>query len=116
MIVHYDGRRLSHLKAIQLTKCYPDGACLSYVARVLRKEYGMRHKRLRSRREISAALKRGDPIITNDSITYEHDHAVLLVGTTPKGVWLADPAIGGLRWMHQDVLRTAADEFIAVRV
>ena len=86
------------------------------MARVLRREYGLRHKRLKSRKEISAALQRGEPIITNDSITYEHDHAVLLVGMTPKGVWLADPALGGLRWMHQDVLRTAADEFIAVGV
>lgn len=86
MVAHYYGFKVSHLRAIKLTKYKPDGASLQSVARVLKREYKLTTKRLRTRKQIRAALRRGEPVITDDNQTYEDNHAILLVGETAKGV------------------------------
>ena len=52
--------------------------------------------------------------MTNDALTYEADHAILLVGHTPKGFCIADPAVGEIYWKHERKFFAGADEFIAV--
>ena len=106
---------MSHPKAIKLTKCKPDGASLTHVARVLKCEFGLRPKSLRTRRDVRAALKRGEPVISNDSFTYAEDHAILVVGETAKGFYIADSVVGQIRWKHEDRFMAGASEFIAVR-
>lgn len=115
MVAAYYGVRVSHLKAIKLTRCHPDGASLTSVARVLKREYRLRPKHLTSKRQVRAALKRGEPVISNDSLTYEDDHAILVVGQTAKGFYCVDPVLGQVRWKHQQRFMAGAHEFIAVR-
>lgn len=114
MVAHYYGIKLGHRKAIALTRCRPDGATLHSVAKALKRSHGLRHRALRSRSAVRSALRRGEPVITNDDQTYENDHAILLVGETPKGFWIADPAIGEIYWRHERRFFAGADEFIAV--
>ena len=114
MVCHYYGIKLTHVKAIKLTKCLPDGASLPFVARMLRQEYGLTIKSLKTKAQVHAALKRGEPVITNDSVSYSNNHAVLLVGETPKGLWIADPAVCEVYWRHENQVMAGADEFIAV--
>lgn len=114
MVAHYYGIQIGHRKAIALTKCKPDGASLSAVARALKKSHGLRPRTLRVRSQIRSALQKGQPVMTNDSLTYENNHAILLVGETPKGFWIADPAIGEVYWRHERSFFAAAEEFIAV--
>ena len=52
--------------------------------------------------------------MSNDSATYESDHAILVIGATNKGFWIADPAIGQILWRHERQFFEAANEFIAV--
>jgi hypothetical protein len=114
MVAHYYGIKIGHRRAIALTKCRPDGATLHSVARALKRSHGLRHRTLRSRSAVRTALRRGEPVITNDDVTYSDSHAILLVGQTPKGFWIADPAIGELYWRHERQFFARADEFIAV--
>ena len=88
---------------------------MAHVAKVLRREYKLKTKTLRTRASVRAALKRGEPVITTDNVSYENDHAVLLVGETPKGYWIADPAVCEVYWRHEDQVKAGASEFIAVR-
>ncbi len=52
--------------------------------------------------------------MTNDEINYVSSHAILLIGQTPKGFWIADPAVGEVYWRHERSFFAGADEFIAV--
>ena len=94
MVAHYYGIRIGHRKAIEMTQCKPDGATLAAVAQALRLSHRLRPRTLRSKAQIKAALRQGQPVMTNDDLNYISDHAILLVGETPKGFWIADPAIG----------------------
>jgi ABC-type bacteriocin/lantibiotic exporter with double-glycine peptidase domain len=114
MVADYYGNSVSHLRAIKLTGCRPDGASLTHVARVLRREYGLHPKHLKSKAQIRAAIQRGEPVIANDFISYLNNHAILLVGETPKGFWVADPVVGQIRWRHERQMMAGADEWIAV--
>ena len=114
MVAGYHDIRLGHRKAIELTKCRPDGATLPFIARALKREHGLRHRTLRTRLQVRAALRRGEPVMSNDSMTYESDHAILVIGATNKGFWIVDPAIGQILWRHERQFFKAADEFIAV--
>jgi len=114
MVAQHYGFRLLHHQAIRLIKCRPDGATLGTVARALKRAYGLQARRLRSKSQLRAALNNGQPVMTNDSVTYEDDHAILLIGQTPKGFWVADPAVGEVYWKHERQFLAAADEFIAV--
>ena len=114
MVAGYHDIRLGHRKAIELTKCRPDGATLPFVARALKREHGLQHRTLRSRAQVRAALRGGVPVMSNDSATYESDHAILVIGATNKGFWIADPAIGQILWRHERQFFEAANEFIAV--
>ena len=115
MVTHYYGIKLGHRAAIALTRCHPDGASLSTVARALKRAYGLQPRTLQKRAEVRVALDRQQPVISNDALTYEHDHAILVIGATPKGFWIADPAVGEIYWRHQRQFFAAADEFIAIR-
>lgn len=114
MVLHYYGIKVSHREAINLTDCRPDGAYLADVAKKLRLEYGFKIQFLKSAAGIRRALRRGEPVITNDSASYVEDHAILLVGETPKGFWIADPAICEIYWRHEKQFLESAGEFIAV--
>jgi ABC-type bacteriocin/lantibiotic exporter with double-glycine peptidase domain len=114
MVTHYYGIRLGHRKAIALTACRPDGATLGSVARALKRTHGLRPRTLRTRLQVRCALRRGEPVMTNDEFTYTSDHAILLVGETPKGFWIADPAIGEVYWRHERRFFAGADQFIAI--
>ncbi len=85
MVAEYHDIRLGHRKAIALAKCKPDGATLPFVARALKREHGLQHKKLRSRAQVRAALRRGEPVMSNDSMTYDSDHAIIVIGETTKG-------------------------------
>jgi len=114
MVAQYYGIRLGHRKAIQLTKCKPNGTTLEKVGKVLSREYGLVARSLRTKNQIRRSLQQEYPVMTNDSLTYVEDHAILLVGETPKGFWIADPATCSLYWRHEDRVMAGADEFIAV--
>ena len=114
MVTNYYGIDLSHRKAIELTGCKPDGAMLSDVGDRLAAEYGLKVRSLRTKTQIRKALQREQPVMTNDSLTYDENHAILLVGETPKGFWIADPRTCEIYWWHEDRLMAGADEFIAV--
>ena len=63
---------------------------------------------------IRRSLAQQRPVITHDALTYESDHAILLVGATPKGFWIADPAICEIYWRHEKQFFAGAEEFIAI--
>ena len=114
MVAGYHDIRLGHRKAIELTKCRPDGATLPFVARALKREHGLQHRTLRSRAQVRAALRRGEPVMSNDSVTYENNHAILVIGATTKGFWIADPAVGEIYWRHERQFFAFSQEYIAV--
>lgn len=114
MVAGYHDIRLGHRKAIELTKCRPDGATLPFVARALKREHGLQHRKLRSRAQVRAALRRGEPVMSNDSMTYDSDHAILVIGATIKGFWIADPAVGEIYWRHERQFFAFSQEYIAV--
>lgn len=103
---------MSHREAIQLLDCNPDGASLEYVAMVLR-ECGLKARTLR-RVGVRQALKRGEPVITNDANSFNHDHAIVLIGETAKGFWVADSLVAEIYWRSDELVFAVADEFIAV--
>jgi hypothetical protein len=115
MVAHYYGFNMSHREAIKLTQCHPDGASLAFVARMLKKQCALSTKSLHTRAEIRSALKRGEPVMGNDGVNYGNNHAILLIGETPKGFYVADPAVCEIFWRHEDQVITAGEEFIAVR-
>ena len=114
MVSHYYGIRLGHRAAIHLTDCRPDGATLTSVARALKRNYGLKPRTLRTRAQVRTALKQQQPVISNDALTYANDHAILVIGSTPKGFWIADPAVGEIYWRHDRQFFAGADEFIAI--
>ena len=114
MVAAYYGIKVGHRKAIELTKCKPDGATLEYVARMLNRQYGLTPKALRTIGQIRKALVDGHPVMSNDALTYTDDHAILLVGQTPKGFWIADPAVCEIYWRREDKFKAGAHEFIAI--
>ena len=63
---------------------------------------------------VRAALKRGEPVISNDDTSYAHNHAILVVGQTPKGFWIADPLVAEVYWRKDEQFFAASDEWIAV--
>lgn len=114
MVARYYGIKLSHRAAIELAGCHPDGATLSSVAKALKKSHGLRHRALRKQSEVREALARGLPVMSNDALTYENNHAILAIGATAKGFWIADPLLGEVYWRHERQFFKSANEFIAV--
>jgi len=114
MVAGYHDIRLGHRKAIELTKCRPDGATLESVADALNLEYGLRFKTLKRASQVRAALRGGVPVMSHDALTYANDHAILVVGQTPKGFWIADPVPAQIYWRHERQFFKSANEFIAV--
>jgi len=113
MVAHYYGVKMSHREAINLTQCKPDGARLSDVAKALKMEHGLKHRRLR-RDDVRRALRKGIPVMSGDSVTHEHDHAILLIGATAKGFWVADPLVAEMIWRRDGEVFAGADAFVAV--
>ena len=111
---YHTGARLSHRKAIGSTGCRPKGATLKQVAKVMKRQHHCTFRPLRDSAAIRRALRAGSPVLAGDNETYEHDHAILLIGHTRKGFWLVDPAIGAHRWRSEKRLMRTSDEFIAV--
>lgn len=114
MVTHYYGLPLSPRAAIRLTDCRPNGACLPDVAKALKRDFGLHHRSLRGIAGIRRAISQNKPVISNDEISYGESHAILVIGSTPKGLWIADPAIGEIYWRHERRFLAGADEFIAI--
>ena len=104
---------MSHRKAISLTACKPDGSTLQDVAKALKREHGLKHRTLK-RAGVRGALKKGMPVMSHDAVSHSGDHAILVIGQTPKGFWIADPSYGEIYWRRDDQFFNAADEFIAM--
>ncbi len=115
MVLHYYGVKISHREAISLTGCRPDGALLVDVAQELHRQHGLKMQTLRSASAVRKALRSGYPVISDDSVSYRENHAILVVGETPKGFWIADPAICEIYWRHEKQFLEGADEFIAIK-
>jgi predicted double-glycine peptidase len=115
-LVHsFTGELLEHEHAIRLTRCRPKGASLEKVAKALSKRCGTKSKPLKSLNSARSALRAGKFVISHDSTTYQpQDHAVLLVGTTQKGWYVADSNLPSVKWRSDNWLRAAANEFIAL--
>lgn len=108
------GKYLSHAEAIKKTKCNSTGAMLDEVGKAMVKLCGTSTKRLTTLASVKTALKNGIPVVSNDAITYDSDHATLLCGATKSGVYVADPNTGKITWRSENWLRNVADEFIAI--
>lgn len=114
MVLHYYGIDIGHRKAIELTGCKSDGAILSDVANILAREYGFAVRELSAKSQIRKALQQGYPVMTNDSVSFAENHAILCVGETPKGFWIADPRTCEIYWKHEDRIMAGADECLAI--
>jgi predicted double-glycine peptidase len=114
MLYHYiTGRRMSHRRAIKLTRCKPDGAELKSIARIMHKLCGTNSTNLRELKTVKAALRLGIPIIASDETTYEDGHAILLIGSSAKGVYVVDPNTAEINWRTDACVRKS-EEFIAI--
>lgn len=110
----FTGRVLPQSSALRLTKWTKDGVYLHEIPRAMRKLTGSRSKRLPNLSAARAALRKGIPVVSNDSVTYADDHAILLVGKTPKGIYAADPNTGEIRLKSTKWMKVASDEFYAI--
>lgn len=110
---HFTGQRMSHRRAIQLTRCKPNGAELQSVPRIMRKLCGASSRKLRSLDQVRAAIKLGLPVLGSDETTYKDSHAVLIVGESATHFCVADPATGRIRWRTSEWLLDS-DEFLVV--
>jgi hypothetical protein len=54
---HFTGRRMSHRRAIRLTRCKPDGAEVKSIARIMRRLCGTNSTNLRTLDAVKAALR-----------------------------------------------------------
>ena len=113
MVAHYYGMKMSHRQAIKLTQCKPDGATLEDVAKALKREHGLKHRTLR-RGDVRGTLRKGLPVMSNDAISHSGDHAILVIGQTPKGFWIVDPGYSEILWRHETQFFAASNEYIAV--
>lgn len=84
---YVSGERMGHRQAIKITRCKPDGATLESVAKVLKRKTGCVTRELpRRHAALRSALSKGSVILAGDTKEHESDHAILLVGFTPRGV------------------------------
>lgn len=112
--LYLTGQRLSHLKAIELLRCKPHGAPLQRIALIIKRRVRCRSRILKSAGQLRKALKRGNPVIASDEVSYDDGHAILVTGFTAQGFWTIDPAVGRLRWRTSKRLLATSDEFIVV--
>ncbi len=91
---YWTGQWMTHHRAIRLLKCYPDGAPLDKIARVLKGRLRCRSRRLRSVGQIQQAIRSGHPVIASDQWSYDEPHAILVTGVTARGFWTTDSAVG----------------------
>ncbi len=108
------GEVIEHDDAVALTKCAPHGAQLSRIATALRKRCRVKPTRLSRLAAVRRALNAGQLVISSDVVSWGGRHAILLVGATPKGFYLADSNLPSVRWKSEGFVRRASDEFIAI--
>ena len=113
MVAHHYGIKMGHIEAITLTGCTMDGAALTAIADVL-KESGLKTRHVTSS-GVRRALQRGQPVISHDAVSYQSDHAILVIGQTPKGFWIADPLVAEMRWEKEARFLQMSEEWIAVK-
>jgi hypothetical protein len=107
---------LSHEQAITLLNCRPDGASLEKVAKILKRLSGARWTPLKRVCSVRRAIHAGGVVLAANTTDYEDDHAVLLVGVTPYGFRVFDPATGRIAWKSDQSVKAAANgEFIAIQ-
>lgn len=108
------GEVVEHDEAVILTKCAPNGAQLSRIATVIRRRCPVRPKRLSRLAAVRRALNAGQMVISTDCVSWGGRHAIVLVGATPAGFYIADSNVPVVRWKREAWVRRAADEFIAI--
>lgn len=108
------GKTISHDHAVALTRCCPNGAQLSDVATAATNLYGAGSRTLKNLRAARFALARGRVVVSCDNRTYGEPHAILLVGVTPKGVYVVDSNRSDVCWKKDQWCRKSADEYIEV--
>ncbi len=91
------GKKIGHDEAVDLTKCRPNGAQLSRIATAARRVCGGRSMTLKNIRAARSALKAGRLVISCDNRSWGEPHAILLVGATPKGIYVADSNLSKVR-------------------
>lgn len=109
------GFEIEHDFAVRLTGCKPHGAQLSKIATALQKRCRITPRRLARLAAVRRALKVGQMVISSDCTSWGGRHAILIVGATPKGFYVADSNLpDGVRWRSEAFVRRATDEFIAI--
>jgi len=109
----FNGKPMSHRRAVRLTRCKPNGAELAAISRTLKKLCGTESRNLRTPVAARCALHLGIPVVASDPQTYEDDHAILLIGCSAKGFYVVDPNTGEINW-RRDAWVGHSDEFIAI--
>jgi hypothetical protein len=104
---------MSHARAVRLVRCKPNGAELVRIPQTMFNLCGAGSRKLRSSDHVRAAIKVGLPVICSDETSYEDSHAALVIGQSPTGFCIADPATGKARWRTSEWL-TNSDEFLVV--
>lgn len=104
----------SHDEAVEMLKCNPDGAYLRKVAMFLRKRANATTKALNGISEIRSALRKGGIVISSDDVRYGEPHAIIIIGQTRCGFYIADSNHPKIRWVRTHYLRQSSDEHIAV--
>lgn len=104
---YYDHFPMTHEQAMVLTKCEPDGAMLECIGPIL----GRKCKPLSGLEDVADTLEFGHPVISNDSVTYIDNHAILIIGYSRLGFHFIDPATGTLKWRRIEWFQKASSEF-----
>jgi hypothetical protein len=68
---------------------------------------------LRKLETVKAALRLGIPVVASDELTYQDGHAILLIGSSKKGVYVVDPNTAEINW-RTDAWVGNSEEFIAI--
>lgn len=95
---YFKGYHISHEKAIELTRCKPDGSNTKDIKRALKK-IGLNGKLIR-RHEITIKkrINEGNLVIINDNFTYSpDDHWILISGYTENFFYIFDPNTNEIR-------------------
>lgn len=91
---YFTGRRVSHLEAIRVTRCRPDGCSMAQLQKAMNK-FGLKTRALRvGIRSIRTALDAGSLVVADDNKTYTSGHVILVTGHTRTRFWVIDPVLG----------------------
>ena len=107
-------KHMSHAHAVRLVRCKPNGAELVRIPQTMLKLCGAGSRKLRSLDHVRAAIKAGLPVIGSDESSYQDSHAILVIGESPTGFCVADPATGKARWRSDEWLGESDGFFVVL--